>query len=150
MLSVIDIIRSLTVLLRENFQYPTVDYDVEEGFPRPCYFIDVDSVTGSNITSRYVQEESQLTVYFFEEDNYKGFLKLLQMKDSLLELFAKPLEVEKDSLLAHVLFDDVSVDVSKVDKVLSCTMSTVLIQERDEEYVGSTSDYDMEELDVNL
>ena len=45
MLSVIDIIRALSLLIEEKFpDFPVVDRDLTEGFPRPCYFIDVEGL----------------------------------------------------------------------------------------------------------
>ena len=141
MLSVINIIKVLTETIEENFpDYPVNDRDVEENFPRPSSFIDVETVTGDNVTPEYVRETSQLVLYFFATDNYRGFLDLL-----ILNL---PLEIKDDSgnVLAHVTFDEVNVNIEKADKALTCGMTSVLIQQRNED-----DDIPMmEDLDVNL
>lgn len=133
MLSVIDIIRALTLLVESRFpSYPVVDMDVTEGFPRPSYFIGIDEVRGENVTSHYVRETADLSLYFLEEDVYSGFLKLLEMKNALLELLNEPLPLtdEQGNVLCHVVFNNVDVTVNKDDKSLICTMTSELIQER--------------------
>lgn len=149
MISVINIIKVLTETIEKEFPgYPVNDRDVEENFPRPSSFIDIETVTGDNVTPEYVRETSHLVIYFFAEDNYRGFLELLKIKDKLLEILNFPLEIKDGSgdVLAHVTFDEVNVNIEKADKALSCGMTSVLIQQRDED----DSTPMMEELDVSL
>lgn len=148
MLSVIDVIKSLTLLIETNFSdYPVNDRDLNEGFDRPSYFIDVDDVDASNVTSHYVRETANLSVYFFAEDIYKGFLNLLQVKKTLLELLNKPLKLMVDEkVVAHVVFNDVNVTVNKADKALIATMSYELVQERQID----TGDYLIEHIDIDV
>lgn len=149
MISVINIIKVLTETIEKEFPgYPVNDRDVEENFPRPSSFIDIETVTGDNVTPEYVRETSHLVIYFFAEDNYRGFLELLKIKDKLLEILNFPLEIKDGSgdVLAHVTFDEVNVNIEKADKALSCGMTSVLIQQRDED----DSTPMMEKLDVSL
>lgn len=135
MLSVIDIIKSLSLLVEKNFpNYPVNDRDLQEGFERPSYFIDVEDVQGENLTACYVKETANLSLYFFEEDIYSGFLKLLDMKNKLLELLREPLALadENGVIVAHVVFNDVGVTISKADKALTCTMTSELVQARED------------------
>lgn len=163
MLSVIDIIKALTILVETRFpSYPVVDMDATEGFPRPSYFIGIDEVRGENVTSHYVRETADLSIYFLEEDVYSGFLKLLEMKNALLELLNEPLPLKDDDgkTLCHVVFNNVDVTVNKDDKSLICTMTSELIQERpnkeaDLPYieelvstVGVDKDYYMSDLEI--
>lgn len=133
MLSVINVIKALTLLVESNFpNYPVNDRDLTEGFDRPSYFIDIDEVRGENVTSELVKETADISLYFFEEDIYSGFLKLLDMKNELLELLGAPLALtdENGNIVAHVVFNDVSVTISKADKALTCVMTSELIQKR--------------------
>ena len=132
MYSVIDIIKALSLLIEKHFPaYPVNDRDLTEGFNRPSYFIDVDRVETSDITAYLMQEESDIVLYFFEEDNYRGFLKLLQMKNSLVTVLKDPLELTNDDgdTVMHVTLDSLTTTVSKADKALICSFSTVLVQE---------------------
>lgn len=133
MLSVIDVIKALSILIEYRFpSYPVMDMDATEGFPRPSYFIDIDEVRGENVTSHYVRETADLSLYFLEENVYQGFLKLLEMKNELLELLNEPLPLRDDNgnVLCHVVFNNLDVTVNKDDKSLVCTMTSELIQER--------------------
>ena len=132
MYSVIDIIKALSLLIEKHFPaYPVNDRDLTEGFNRPSYFIDVDRVETSDLTAYLMQEESDIVLYFFEEDNYRGFLKLLQMKNQLVTVLKDPLELTNDDgdTVMHVTLDSLTTTVSKADKALICSFSTVLVQE---------------------
>lgn len=152
MLSVIDVIKALTLLIETNFpNYPVNDRDQDEGFPRPSYFIDIGEIRGSNQTPEYVKEESDLMIFFFAEDRYQGFIDLIDVKNKLLELLAHPLPLvdENDKTVAHVTFDEsqekrVNVTINKADKNLLCTLTSVLIQEWPEPELPY-----MEELEFN-
>jgi hypothetical protein len=78
-----------------------------------------------------MQEESDIVLHFFEEDNYKGFLKLLQMKNQLVTVLKDPLKLtdENGDTVMHVTLDSLTTTVSKADKALICSFSTVLVQE---------------------
>ena len=132
MYSVIDIIKALSLLIEARFPaYPVNDRDLTEGFDRPSYFIDVDRVETTDLTAYLMQEESDIVLYFFEEDNYRGFLKLLQMKNQLVTVLKDPLKLtdEHGDVAMHVTLDSLTTTVSKADKALICSFSTVLVQE---------------------
>ena len=85
MLSVIDIIRALSLLIEEKFpDFPVVDRDLTEGFPRPCYFIDVEGLVTENLTNRLIKETADIEISFFAEDIYEGFLRLLEVNSELV------------------------------------------------------------------
>lgn len=132
MLSVIDIIRALSSCIESNFpDYPVVDRDLEEGFPRPCYFIDINSVVSESLTHKLVKDTADIEIDFLAEDIYKGFLNLLDVKNKLVKLFSEPLTLtdEGGNVIAHVVFNDVRTEVIKADKALICNLSTELVQE---------------------
>ena len=94
MLSVIDVIKSLTILIQENFpNYLVNDRDLEEGFERPSFFIDIAEVRGSTKTARYVTEYAELELFMFEKNIYQGFLNLLDAKNKILVLLQQPLKL---------------------------------------------------------
>ena len=132
MLSVIDIIRALSSCIESNFpDYPVVDRDLEEGFPRPCYFIDINSVVSESLTHKLVKDTADIEIDFLAEDIYKGFINLLDVKNKLVKLFSEPLALtdEGGNVIAHVVFNDVRTEVIKADKALICNLSTELVQE---------------------
>lgn len=149
MLSVIDVIKSLSTLIQEKFpSYPVVDRDVDENIPRPSCFIDVSEVRGNNITFELVKEEADYELFFFAEDRYKGFMELLDMKNQILEYLSEPLALtnENDEVVAHVVFNDVNCIVDKADKCLQCTMTSEIVQKR----VVEESEYVIEHVEFKM
>lgn len=139
MLSVIDIIRALSLLIEKKFpDFPVVDRDLDEGFPRPCYFIDIEGLVTENITNRLVKETADIEIDFFAQDIYEGFLRLLEVNGELVAALSEPLPITDmdGKVVAHVVFDDVRTEVIKADKSLMCSMTTELIQE-----IPETTDY---------
>lgn len=148
MLSVIDIIRALSELIENNYpDYPVIDMDVTEDYPRPGYFIDIDDVQTSWVANDYIKESSKLNIIFFAEDRYSGFLDLLDMKNNLTMLFDEPLLVENEDTQYYVSLLETTSDLFKNDKVLTFSVTVDLIQkvERKE----ATYSY-MENLETNI
>lgn len=139
-ISVIDVIRSLSELIEKEYpNYPVVDYDVNEDFPRPSYFIEVNDVHTEWVATDYIQESSDLEITFFAPDRYEGFLELLDMKNNLTMLFNEPLQVT-DNFYVSLL--ETTSEIFKNDKVLTFSFTANIVNkvERDE------TDYLMENL----
>ena len=133
MYTVINVIKALSGLIETNFpNYPVNDRDIEEGFDRPSYFIDIENTVAENITQYLIRESCDLKLYFFAEDNYHGFLALLQMRAQLLDLLRRPLRITNDDnkTVGHVLFTNVAAEVYKADKTLECTLASEWVQQR--------------------
>ena len=146
-LSVIDIIRALSELIESKYpNYPVVDMDIDEDYPRPSYFIDVEDVNTSWVATDYIKESSNLNIVFFSENRYEGFLNLLDMKNNLTMLFDDPIRVSDEKNEYYVKMLTTASDLYKQDKVLTFNIQADLIQkvERNE-----TQPY-MEHLDVNM
>lgn len=140
MKTVIDVIKSLSDLIQENYsEYKLIDYDVEEGFEKPAFFISVENVNTSYVATDYIKESSDLEITFFAEDRYDGFLTLLDMKNNLMRLFREPLEIDDNF---YVTLLDTTSEIYKADKVLTFSFTANIVNkiERDE------TDYLMENL----
>lgn len=120
---------------KEYPDYPVVDYDVEEDFPRPSYFINVENVHTEWVAVDYVQESSDLEITFFAPNRYKGFLELLDMKNNLTMLFNEPLQIT-DTFFVTLL--ETQSELFKNDKVLTFSFTANIVNkvERNE-----TDDY---------
>lgn len=139
--SVIDVIRALSELIEKEYpDYPVVDYDVDEDFPRPSYFINVENVHTEWVAVDYLQESSDLEITFFAPDRYEGFLELLDMKNNLTQLFNEPLELDNGYFVTLL---ETTSELYKADKVLTFSFTANIVNkvERTE-----TDDY-MEHLD---
>lgn len=147
MLSVIDVIRALSELIEEKYpKYPVCDMDIDEDYPRPCYFIDVEDVQTSWVASDYIKESSNIKIVFFAENRYEGFLNLLDMKNNLTILFDEPLYVSNGKEDYYVSLLNTNSDLYKSDKVLTFDITADLIQKVNR---VETNPY-MEKLDVNI
>ena len=154
MYTVINVIKALSGLIETNFpNYPVNDRDIEEGFDRPSYFIDIENTVAENITQYLIRESCDLKLYFFAEDNYHGFLALLQMRAQLLDLLRRPLRITNDDnkTVGHVLFTNVAAEVYKADKTLECTLASEWVQQRpDKETSGGNPELIMNlNMDLN-
>ena len=139
--SVIDVIRALSELIEKEYpDYPVVDYDVDEDFPRPSYFINVENVHTEWVAVDYIRESSELEITFFAPNRYAGFSELLDMKNNLTRLFDEPLQVSDNF---YVTLLDTTSELFKSDKVLTFSFTANIVNkvERTE-----TDDY-MEHLD---
>ena len=142
--TVIDVIRALSELIEVEYpDYPINDMDIDEDFPRPSYFIEVEDVQTEWVATDYLKESSNITINFFAPDRYEGFLELLDMKNNLTVLFDEPLELTQDNKSYFVNLLETTSDLFKNDKVLTFNFTADIIQkvERNE-----TADY-MEELE---
>lgn len=129
MLSVIDIIRGLTELISEKYpNYPVCDMDIDEDYPRPSYFIDVEDVNTSWVATDYIKESSNIQIVFFAENRYEGFLDLLDMKNNLTVLFDEPLHINDETSEYYVSLLTTNSDLYKQDKVLTFNVQADLIQ----------------------
>lgn len=141
--SVIDVIRALSNLIEKEYpNYPIVDMDIDEDYPRPSYFIEVESVKSQWVAVDYLEELSDLQIVFFAENRYEGFLELLEMKNNLTQLFNEPLELD-DGYYVSLL--ETTSELFKGDKVLEFSFQVSIVNqiERNE------TEYYMEELDYN-
>lgn len=147
MLSVIDVIRGLTELISEKYpNYPVCDMDIDEDYPRPSYFIDVEDVNTSWVATDYIKESSNIQIVFFAENRYEGFLDLLDMKNNLTVLFDEPLFISDETSEYYVSLLTTNSDLYKQDKVLTFNVQADLIQKVER---VDNSPY-MEELKCNI
>lgn len=147
MLSVIDVIRALSELIEQKYpNYPVCDMDIEEDYPRPCYFIDVEDVNTSWVATDYIKESSTLKIVFFAEDRYEGFLELLDMKNNLTVLFDDPLYITDGKTEYYCQMLTTASDLYKQDKVLTFNIQADLIQKVERTEVEPY----MEELETNI
>lgn len=147
LLSVVDVIRSLTELINANYhQYKIIDYDVDEGFERPSFFIDVEDVNTSWVATDYIKESSNIQIVFFAENRYEGFLDLLDMKNNLTVLFDEPLYISDETSEYYVSLLTTNSDLYKQDKVLTFNIQAELIQKIER---VDNSPY-MEQLECNI
>ncbi len=147
MLTTIDIIRSLTQLINDKCpQYKIIDYDVDEGFEKPAFFIEPEDINTSWVATDYIKESSTLKIVFFAENRYEGFLDLLDMKNILLLAFDDPLYITDGKTEYYCTLLTTDSDIYKTDKVLTFNIQADLIQKVERKEVKPY----MENLETNI
>lgn len=112
--------------------------DVREGFQRPSFFVQLMNNTRSGYEEQ-VHRSATVQIYYFPSDRYEYLKEVLDMQETLEELFDLKLAV-KDRLLNVDEFSS-----SLVDGVLNCQFDL-------EFYDGKIDDEDvelMEELHIS-
>lgn len=120
--------------------------DIDEDYPRPSYFIDVEDVQTSWVASDYIKETSSIKIVFFSENRYEGFLDLLDMKNNLTLLFDEPLYISNGKEDYYVSLLNTNSELYKSDKVLTFDITADLIQKVNK----VETEPNMEELNVNI
>ena len=147
LLSVIDVIRALSELIETKYpDYPVIDMDITEDYPRPGYFIEDEDVETNWVANDYIRESSNLKIVFFAAERYEGFLDLLDMKNNLTVLFDDPLYVTDGKTEYYVSLLNTTSDLYKTDKVLEFALRADLIQKVERK---ETQPY-MDELSTNI
>lgn len=148
LLSIIDVIKGLSDLISSEYpQYTIIDYDIDEGFDRPSFFIEPDSIETSWVANDYIKESSNLKIVFFAAERYEGFLELLDMKNNLTVMFDDPLYVTDGKSEYYVSLLNTTSDIYKDDKVLTFSVTADLIQKVERK---DANDSYMENLDTNI
>ncbi len=147
LLSIIDVIRALSELIETKYpDYPVIDMDITEDYPRPGYFIEVEDVETNWVANDYIRESSNLKIVFFAAERYEGFLDLLDMKNNLTVLFDDPLYITDGKTEYYVSLLNTTSDLYKTDKVLEFALRADLIQKVERK---ETQPY-MDELSTNI
>lgn len=143
MIGAAQIIKALTVNVRHILKVKVNDRDLEEGFDRPSFFIDVDEIDDSELTDEYYYDTYHLELYYFATDSKIGFKELLEVRQKLRAFFSGRIETEEGF---GITFDEVTHFINKEDKVLHTTFDVLAVQR-----IPDKGDEPMiEELEVNI
>lgn len=139
MISVIDYIRYFTELISNEWHEKVNDKDMEEGFERPSFFIDVIDSTSDDTCKNVLIETHRLIIYYFAEERKTGFLDLLKKQRRMKELLLEPIVIEDVTTEA----EEIEYRIIKGDMVLQVELSVTSYQEiikpDDAEYITDLS-----------
>lgn len=145
MITVIDLIRNLTLLLEKKFTGIQVqDRDITEGFDRPSFFIDYLDDKASSM-AQYFNDTYEMVIYYFASNRYKGWLELLKVQSKLRYIAQDEYSLDNIEEF-HFWMEDVNFYVDKKDKVLKMSFRIRLVQEDDRPDLTP----EMEELDLDI
>lgn len=87
-----DIKKAINAVMRENFSgYNFYAPDVNEGFIRPCFFIELLPVTRDNEGGGIYSRRVSVVISYFSKN--KTDLENIKMQDELEEIFAQALKI---------------------------------------------------------
>lgn len=130
MITLIDIIRNLTIALEKIFPGIEVsDRDITEGFARPGVYIDCESSKAES-KGLYFGDAYEMTIYYFASDRHKGFLDLLDAQSKLRYWANDGIKLD----IADTFFiwlDDIEFIINKKDKSLKMDFYITTVQDDD-------------------
>ena len=122
---------------------PINSKDVTEGYKRPSFFVQLNNVNRSGDENQ-VHKSMIVQIYYFPTDRYEYAIEVLDMQETLENLFDLKLPV-KDRLLN---VDDFGTDV--IDGVLNCTFDLEFYDARERPKYEQYPNELMEALEANL
>jgi len=137
MITLTDLITVINTALATKF--PTVDRlstDIEEGFNRPAFFVDIDNHNKSMMGEILKDVNLTVRIYYFSESKYKNRVELLTMIEDLSSLFLTNLKINEDF---YIPIDEINSTI---------TEEKVLVFDFDVRYVYEVAeDEDLEAID---
>lgn len=119
------VIKALTIAVRDCLGVEENDRDIEEGYKRPSFFIDVSDITDNVFTDEFTVDEYALDVFYFAPERETGFLDLINAREKLSELLRGYLVTDTGT---GITFDNVKHRVEKRDKTLVTTFDITIVQ----------------------
>ncbi len=113
--------------------------DIEEGFKRPCFYVDILNGKVNNLMDKFQEKNLEFDILYFPKHPKKNQIDLLEMRDKLTESFV---ENSYFNIMDDLVVQATDVDIFEVDKVLHCKFNIFI----SEEYVR-TYEHNMEELE---
>lgn len=113
--------------------------DIEEGFKRPCFYVDMLNGKVNNLMDKFQEKNLEFDILYFPKHPKKNKIDLLEMRDKLTESFV---ENSYFNIMDDLVVQATDVDIFEVDKVLHCKFNIFI----SEEYVR-TYEHNMEELE---
>lgn len=131
-----EVIARFTRVLQGAFpDVPVQNTDINEGFQRPCFFLDLESVVTDRIGT-YYEDVLSFRLYYFAADTYKGYLDLLKKRDTIINLLQDTTRLDPDEESDKYGFviqadDTIQSSINQNDKVLQISFTVDLVQDDD-------------------
>ena len=89
-----DIAIAINKQLKSEFpSIPIHSKDISEGFPRPSFFVDFETSTREQLSSRRIERTLPVVIYYFPTDRYQNKIELLDVQEGLEEVFKDELVI---------------------------------------------------------
>ena len=113
--------------------------DIEEGFKRPCFYVDMLNGKVNNLMDKFQEKNLEFDILYFPKHPKKNQIDLLEMRDKLTESFV---ENSYFNITDDLVVQATDVNIFEVDKVLHCKFNIFI----SEQYI-KTYEFNMEELE---
>lgn len=143
MITIIDTIRGISGWIETNFGEPPTTKDIQEGFDRPCTYVQPVDMSTSRESELRV-DTFTIEITRFSERSSEGYLELLQYQKKFTELLEMPIpvtdsfflfpeevqfELDRDDMYLVVSFEVNNIQDSK-DVITAPLMEKLELEER--------------------
>lgn len=111
MITLSDLVTFINTSLETKF--PTIERlstDIEEGFNRPAFFVDIDNHNRSMLGEILKDVSLTVRIYYFPSSKYKNRIEVLTMIEDLTNLFLTNLKINEDF---YIPIDEVNSTVTE-------------------------------------
>jgi hypothetical protein len=91
--------------------------NIEEGITRPSFFVSFDNLKATDFMCEALDRETTVRIYYFPTDEDKNKIEILNMQDTLVNLFLQDNLISVDTDFT-VEIEELEFNV--IDKVLHC------------------------------
>lgn len=144
MIGIVDVIRAYSGVLETALGAPPVTKDLIEVRDRPCSYLQPGDCSRTREGS-LLHDSIGLEIYYFAPYSDKGYLDLLEKRESLSNALLEPVYVAS---YCHVIPDVVNAELVRDEMILILRFSVEMVQEMDNS--ESTSDVLMQTLELDL
>jgi len=143
MITLEDLITVINTTLETKFpSIKLLSTDIEEGFDRPAFFVDVDNHNKSMLGEVLKDIKLTIRIYYFSSSKRKNRIELITMIDDLNDLFLTTLKINDDF---YISIDEVNSTITE-EKVLVVDFDIRYVYE-----VPEDEDLEMiENLEINI
>jgi len=127
--------------------YPEVGIepdDIKDGFKRPSFFVDFSYNKTTKVSDEFYKKDLSIVIYYFPSDRNKYSMEILEVGETLEELFLGKLVIEDEAEEKIVTIN--AVDLDTVDGVLQVSFDLEVFTSK----VESDDNEMMEDLEVSI
>lgn len=142
-----DVISAVTSKLRSKFpDIKIISSDVKEGITRPSFRIGLDNIKESNFMNESRDRKFIVRLYYFASTRDNNKIEILDIIDSLSEIFVQDKLIKVNDEFTIDLLEDVDIDV--IDSVLHFYIPIFLSEEIENTEENQAAEL-MQELEIN-
>lgn len=112
-------LKDLITVINTNLEtkFPNINLlstDIEEGFDRPAFFVDIDNHNKSMLSEVLKDVNLTIRIYYFSSSKRKNRIEVIDMMEDLKDLFLTTLKINEDF---YIPIDEVNSTITE-EKVL--------------------------------